>query len=111
MVQDISTIAQNGHDLRKPGMAIVSAHLSLPYNYAGSPQSRQKVEPAVAAYLPLHSGQPRGGYYDEVQGTVVAASVAARVRAREVSNARNPASGLRSHTFPQELSRFPAGTY
>ena len=114
VVQDISTIAQNGHDLSKPGMALESPHSSLPYSYTGSSQSRppieislvQTVEPAAAAYLPMHSWQPRGGYYNEVQGTVVT-----RVRAPEVLNSRNPVSGLRSPPFPQELSRFPAGTY
>ena len=88
-MQDISTIAQNGYDLRKPGMVLVPPHPSLPYNYTG--------------------------YYNEVQGTVVT-----RVRAREVSESQNPAieisqsqnsaSGLRSPPFPQELSRFAAGT-
>ena len=79
VVQDISTIAQNGHDLRKPGMALESPHSSLPYNYTG--------------------------YNNEVQGTVVT-----RVRAREFPQSQNSASGLRSPPFPQELSRFAAGT-
>ena len=113
-MQDISTIAQNGHDytgsshLRPPiEISLMQTVEPAAYLSLHSWQPRGVKEPAAAAHFPLDSWQPQGVYdnYNQVQARVVT-----RVRAPEVSNSRNPAGGPRSPPFSQELSRFPAGT-